>query len=183
MASAVSPCIRGPPPEGWASFSIASLQWRHAIFYFEYSPLTCILISIVALLVFELWDSLRLVARKVRDLDSCPPRNWNPSTDDYGALPFIYGTLVTSALGLLLAVLFGAGAAIFLLSSRLLKLSDGMTFLIELLAAVPSVIFGLIGIFVLIPALLTIVPPIKDRAFGDHPPFFLPGPYLWSQYS
>ena len=75
---------------------------------------------------------------------------------------FIYGTLVTSALGLLLAVPFGVGAAIFLAELAPQKLSDGMTFLIELLAAVPSVIFGLIGIFVMIPALLVI-----DRAVNS----------------
>ena len=70
----------------------------------------------------------------------------------FGALPFIYGTVVTSALALLIAVPFGVGAAIFLAELAPPKLSDGMTFLIELLAAVPSVIIGLIGILVLVPA-------------------------------
>ena len=51
-----------------------------------------------------------------------------------------------------------------------------MTFLIELLAAVPSVIFGLIGIFVLVPLLKIVVPPVKDL-LGDHPPFFFSGPF------
>ncbi len=135
----------------------------------------CILVSIVALLVFELWTRSTL-ARDKFGFGFLSTSNWNPATDDYGALPFIYGTLVTSALGLLLAVPFGVGAAIFLAELAPPKLSDAMTFLIELLAAVPSVIFGLIGIFVMIPALLTVVPPVKD-AFGDHPPFFLSGPF------
>jgi phosphate transport system permease protein len=134
-----------------------------------------ILIGIVGSLVFELWTGSAL-ARNKFGFGFLSTSSWNPVADDYGALPFIYGTIVTSALALLLAVPFGVGAAIFLAELAPPKLSDAMTFLIELLAAVPSVIFGLIGIFVMIPALLVIVPPIKD-AFGDHPPFFLDGPF------
>ena len=101
---------------------------------------------------------------------------WNPVAGQFGALPFIYGTVVTSLLALLLAVPFGVGAAIFLAELAPPKLSDGMTFLIELLAAVPSVIIGLIGILVLVPLLSIVVPPVKDL-FGDHPPFFFSGPF------
>ncbi len=70
---------------------------------------------------------------------------------------------MTSALSLIIAVPFGVGAAIFLAELAPPKLSDAMTFLIELLAAVPSVIFGLIGIFVLVPALNVVVPFLKDH--------------------
>lgn len=135
----------------------------------------CILILIVALLVFELWTGSTL-SRDKFGLGFLGSSTWNPVTEIFGALPFIYGTVVTSALALLMAVPFGVGAAIFLAELAPPKLSDGMTFLIELLAAVPSVIYGLIGIFVMIPALLKIVPPIKD-AFGDNPPFFFSGPF------
>src|SRR5580704_9195263 len=138
---------------------------------------TCaaILLAITALLVFELWTHSEITRAKFgfRFLGTT---NWNPVTEDFGALPFIYGTIVTSALGLLFAVPFGVGAAIFLAELAPPKLSDAMTFLIELLAAVPSVIFGLIGIFVLLPALETVIPPLKDL-FGDHPPFFFSGPF------
>jgi phosphate transport system permease protein len=68
------------------------------------------------------------------------------------------------------------GAAIFLAELAPPKLSDAMTFLIELLAAVPSVIFGLIGILVLVPLLKIVIPPVRDM-FGDHPPFFFSGPF------
>lgn len=81
----------------------------------------------------------------------------------FGALPFIYGTVVSSALALLIAVPLGVGAAIFLAELAPPRLSDLLTFCIELLAAVPSVIYGLIGIFVLIPILEKgIVPALKD---------------------
>jgi phosphate transport system permease protein len=133
------------------------------------------LIVITALLVYELWLGSG-ESRAKFGFHFLASSTWNPVTEDFGALPFIFGTVVTSALALLIAVPFGVGAAIFLAELAPPKLSDGMTFLIELLAAVPSVIFGLIGIFVLVPALLVIVPPIKD-AFGDNPPFFLSGPF------
>jgi len=95
---------------------------------------------------------------------------WDPVNDQYGALPFIYGTLVTSALALLVAVPFGVGAAIFLAELAPPRISDALTFLIELLAAVPSVIFGLIGIFVLVPMLKAAEPAI--RATLGFLPFF-----------
>jgi phosphate transport system permease protein len=88
---------------------------------------------------------------------------WDPLAGRFGALPFIFGTVVTSALSLVIAVPFGVGAAIFLAELAPPRLSDAMTFLIELLAAVPSVIFGLIGIFVLVPALNVVVPFLKDH--------------------
>lgn len=135
-----------------------------------------ILLSIVGLLVYELWIG-SAASRAKSGFSFLANTSWNPVTDDYGALPFIFGTVVTSLLALLLAVPFGLGAAIFLAELAPPKLSDWMTFLIELLAAVPSVIYGLIGIFVLLPVLTTIVPPIRDL-FGDNPPFFFSGPFI-----
>jgi phosphate transport system permease protein len=79
----------------------------------------------------------------------------------FGALPFIYGTVVTSALALFLGIPLGVGAAIFLAELAPARISNGLTFLIELLAAVPSVIFGLLGIFVLVPALIALEPVIR----------------------
>ena len=74
-------------------------------------------------------------------------RVWDPGAGQFGALPFLYGTFLTSALALLIAVPLGVGAAIFLSELAPRKISDVMSFLIELLAAVPSVILGLWGIF------------------------------------
>ena len=118
------------------------------------------IIAITVLLVYELWtkSSLSIASSGWSFLSS---RTWDPITGEFGALPFIYGTVVTSILALLLAIPVGVGAAIFLAELAPSKLSDPMTFLIELLAAVPSVIVGLLGIFVLVPALKTIVPALK----------------------
>ena len=77
-------------------------------------------------------------------------------------MPFIYGTVVTSAIALLIAVPMGVGAAIFLAELAPPRISSALTFMIELLAAVPSVIFGLLGIFVLVSILHEVVPTLKD---------------------
>jgi phosphate transport system permease protein len=76
---------------------------------------------------------------------------WDPVQDKYGALPFIFGTLVSSLLGLLIAVPLGVATALFLTELAPLKLRQPIVMAIEMLAAVPSVIFGLWGIFILIP--------------------------------
>jgi phosphate transport system permease protein len=76
---------------------------------------------------------------------------WDPVQDKYGALPFIFGTLVSSLLGLLIAVPLGVATALFLTELAPLKLRQPVVMAIEMLAAVPSVIFGLWGIFILIP--------------------------------
>lgn len=79
---------------------------------------------------------------------------WNPvqGREQYGALPVIYGTLVSSAIALLIAVPLGIGTAIFLSEDFIpSKLRMPLIFMVELLAAIPSVVYGLWGIFVLIP--------------------------------
>lgn len=86
---------------------------------------------------------------------------WDPVNNQFGALPFVYGTVVTSAVALLIAVPIGVGAAIFLSELAPPRISDILTFLIELLAAVPSVIFGLLAIFVLVPLLRQIEPALR----------------------
>jgi phosphate transport system permease protein len=76
---------------------------------------------------------------------------WDPVTDKYGALPFIFGTLVSSVLALLIAVPLGVATALFLTELAPYQVRQPIVMAIEMLAAVPSVIFGLWGIFVLIP--------------------------------
>jgi len=76
---------------------------------------------------------------------------WDPVFSHFGALPFIYGTLATSAIALAIALPLGLGAAICLAELLPRSVADGLTFLVELLVAVPSVIYGLVGLFVLVP--------------------------------
>ena len=96
---------------------------------------------------------------------------WDPVAEVYGAAPMIFGTVVSSLLGLLIAVPLALGAAIFLTEFAPRWLRQPLGFLIELLAAVPSVVYGLWGVFVLIPLLRTVaVPPLK--ALFGWTPFF-----------
>ena len=76
---------------------------------------------------------------------------WNPSDRAFGALPFIYGTIVSSVIALVIAVPISLGIAIFLTEQASARVARPIAFLVELLAAIPSVVYGLWGIFVLAP--------------------------------
>jgi len=89
----------------------------------------------------------------------------------FGALPFIYGTVVSSVLGLLLAVPVSIGIAIFLVEQAPRRLANPISFVIQLLAAIPSVVYGLWGIFVLAPALRDHVYPHLQAALSFLPFF------------
>jgi phosphate transport system permease protein len=94
---------------------------------------------------------------------------WNPVTDQYGALAPIYGTLVTSFLALLLAIPVSFGIAIFLTELAPVWLKRPVGVAIELLAAVPSIIYGIWGLFVLAPILQAHVQPWLINWFGPLP--------------
>lgn len=119
------------------------------------------IVALTSLLVYELYRNSELSRQKF-GWNFLLMKTWDPIAGQFGALPFIYGTVVSSALGLLIAIPLGVGAAIFLAELATPGISDAMTFLIELLAAVPSVIIGLMGIFVLVPILQKVVPALKS---------------------
>jgi phosphate transport system permease protein len=98
-------------------------------------------------------------------------RQWNPAASEFGALPFIYGTIASSAIALLISVPLALGIAIFLVEQAPRYLARPITFLVELLAAIPSVVYGLWGIFVLAPFLRVHVEPPLARWFGWLPLF------------
>lgn len=128
------------------------------------------ILFLTALVVYELWVNSHL-ARAQFGWPFLFTRTWDPVFEKFGALPFVYGTLVTSAIALLIAVPLGVGAAIFLAELAPPKISDALAFLIELLAAVPSVIYGLIAIFVLVPLMRTAVEPALKATLGFLPLF------------
>ncbi|HEX8459513.1 MAG TPA: phosphate ABC transporter permease subunit PstC [Pyrinomonadaceae bacterium] len=101
-------------------------------------------------------------------------REWNPVEGRFGALPFIYGTVVSSLLALLLSVPLSLGVAVFLVEQAPRRLARPVTFLVELLAAIPSVVYGLWGIFVLAPVLRQYVEPSLQKWLGWTP--FFQGP-------
>src|SRR6266550_4556653 len=98
-------------------------------------------------------------------------REWNPVKSEFGALPFIYGTIVSSLIALLISVPLSLGIAIFLVEQAPARLARPLGFLVELLAAIPSVVYGLWGIFVLAPFLRVHVEPALQRWLGWLPLF------------
>jgi len=127
-------------------------------------------IAIAVLLVTQLWGQSALSRTKF-GWSFFLGRTWDPVAGEFGALPFIYGTVMTSALALLIAVPLGLGSAIFLAEMAPPRISDALTFVIELLAAVPSVIYGLLGAFLLVPLMRTVVQPALIATLGYLPLF------------
>src|SRR5437868_851057 len=97
--------------------------------------------------------------------------NWDPVGEQFGALPFIFGTLVSSAIALLIAVPLSVATAVYLTELAPPWLRQILTVFIELLAAVPSVILGLWGIFVMVPWLRENLFPWLRKVFGFTPLF------------
>jgi phosphate transport system permease protein len=128
------------------------------------------IVLITLLLVYELWTHSALPRQRF-GWHFLVTSTWDPVFEHFGALPFIYGTLVTSAVSLLLALPLGVGAAIFLAELAPPRISHGLTFVVELLAAVPSVILGLLGVFLLAPLLRTEVEPFLKATLGFLPFF------------
>jgi phosphate transport system permease protein len=91
---------------------------------------------------------------------------WDPVNDQFGALPFVYGTLVSSALALLIAVPLAVGVAVYITEMSPRWLRGSLAFTTELLAAIPSVIYGLWAIFVLVPLLRQYVQPWLAKYLG-----------------
>jgi len=123
------------------------------------------LVSVVGLILFELISQSRLSMSKfgfqflVRSV-------WDPVEENFGALPFIYGTVVSSFLALLIAVPLSLGTALFLTEICPRQIRQVLSLMVELLAAIPSVIYGLWAIFVLAPFLRFYVQPFLAKYFG-----------------
>jgi phosphate transport system permease protein len=121
--------------------------------------------GIVALIASELILRSKLSIAKF-GLSFFFKQAWDPVNGNYGALPFIYGTLVSSFVALAIAVPLAVGVAIFLTEMCPRVLRGPLSFLTELLAAIPSVVYGLWAVFVLVPLLRDHVNPILMKTLG-----------------
>jgi phosphate transport system permease protein len=92
--------------------------------------------------------------------------DWDPVNEQFGALPFIFGTLVSSLVALIIAVPLSIGVAVFTTEMCPKALRGPLSFFVELLAAIPSVIYGLWAIFVLVPLLSNYVEPFLGKTLG-----------------
>ncbi|HEX3419622.1 MAG TPA: phosphate ABC transporter permease subunit PstC, partial [Candidatus Udaeobacter sp.] len=130
-------------------------------------------VVLIILVGWELWSG-SLLSMKKFGVHFLVTSTWDPVAEEFGALPFIYGTLVSSLIALLIAVPLGIATAAYLTELAPLWIRQPLVSLIEMLAAIPSVILGLWGIFVMIPWLRDYIFPFLKRIFGWTP--FFSGP-------
>src|SRR5215216_805591 len=145
-------------------------QWADSLFKMATFAFALTIAGLVILIIIEMVRNSTLTFDKF-GFDFITSSVWDPVRDQFGALPFIYGTAVSSVLGLLIAVPVSLGVAIFLTQHAPRKLSTPISFLVQLLAAIPSVVYGLWGIFVLAPLLRDHVYPAIQSALGFLPLF------------
>src|SRR5216110_1478622 len=129
-----------------------------------------LLLLIVAAMIVALASNSTLSMREF-GFGFLTSREWDPVKNKFGALAFIYGTVASSLIALLISVPLSLGIAVFLVEQAPPFLSRPIRFLVELLAAIPSVVYGLWGIFVLAPFLRVHVEPPLARWFGWLPLF------------
>ncbi|MBI5069449.1 MAG: phosphate ABC transporter permease subunit PstC [Deltaproteobacteria bacterium] len=127
-------------------------------------------LAVAGLVLLELADVAAPAARRL-GLGFLWRNDWDPVSGAFGALPFVYGTLVTSAVAIALALPVSVGLALFLSEMGPRRLRPVVSFAIEVLAAIPSVVYGLWGLFVLVPVLRDWVQPALARALGFLPLF------------
>jgi phosphate transport system permease protein len=142
---------------------------------FEWLTLAMALAVLLLIILtgWQLWRGSSLAIQKF-GFHFLTTSTWDPVAEQFGALPFIYGTLVSSLIALFIAVPLSIATAVYLTELAPLWLRQPIVSLIEMLAAIPSVILGLWGIFVMIPWLRDYPFPLLKRLFGWTP--FFSGP-------
>ncbi|HEX8967634.1 MAG TPA: phosphate ABC transporter permease subunit PstC [Chloroflexota bacterium] len=133
-------------------------------------------VGLVLLIAFELarssalaWDSFGLAF--------ITTTRWDPVARKFGALPYIYGTIVSSLLALVIGAPVGVGAAVFLSELAPRWMRTPVSFLIEMLASIPSVVYGLWALFVLVPVVRQVIEPALGNTLGQVLPLFQGPPY------
>jgi phosphate transport system permease protein len=128
--------------------------------------LVLLVVAMIGSMLYASWPAIRTFGWRF-----LASSTWDPVAEHFGAIPFVYGTLLSSLLALLIAVPLGIGAAIYLAELAPAWIRPPIAFLVELVAAVPSVIYGLWGIFVLTPLLRVWVQPVLGKTLGFLPLF------------
>lgn len=131
-------------------------------------------VGVVVVLLWVLWEIAGEAWPAIREfgLGFISESRWTPNRDRFGVLPFLVGTILTSFIALLLAFPSGLATAIFLSEDFLpLPVRNAMRFVVELLAAIPSVVYGLWGIFVVVPLIQSGGTWVSER-FGESIPIF-----------
>ncbi len=172
MSDALAADRRGAgPPRFRRAWALARPR-LHAddLYRMGLASLALLVFAVVALIVFE---STRGASASLRAFGwrFLVSTDWDPVRGTFGGLPYVYGTVVSSAIAMLLAVPLGIGAAIFLAELAPRRLGGAVAFLVELLASIPSIVYGIWGLFVLAPFLRTAVEPWLTTHLGFLPLF------------
>jgi phosphate transport system permease protein len=163
IASQARHASREPQPHGRRA---AAGRWQDAAFeattrFFALLVLA-LLVAIIVALALAAYPALQKFG-----LDFFVTNVWNPVTNQFGALAPIYGTLVTSAIALAIGVPVSFGIALFLTEMCPVILKRPLGTAVELLAAIPSIIYGMWGLFVFAPVFGDYVQPALQKVFGD----------------
>ncbi len=136
--------------------AIGDVWFKRFTFFFAAS-IPVLLLALIVVLIMQSWLGFQEFG-----WGFIISTEWNPLLDRYGALPFIYGTVVSSLIALVIAVPLGLGCAIYLTEVSQSKFKEYISVMVEMLAAVPSVVYGLWGIFVLGPWLAGMIPGMNQ---------------------
>jgi phosphate transport system permease protein len=152
---------------------VRDLNYSDKIFYWILKSLAFGIIALLILLFIMLLKMSWPIFSKM-GLSFYFFNEWNPVTDEYGALAFVFGTLVTAFLALIMSLPISLGSALFVTELANQYVRKILGFLIEMLAAIPSVVYGLWGLFIVVPFLRTHVQPFLGEHLGFIP--FFRGP-------
>jgi len=164
------PAVRTAPLRHYSSGEIPDQIFKYAM-----TACGLAILGVLVLIVYELiWRSN--LSWKAFGFKFFAASEWDPVNEHFGALPFIFGTIVSSLLALIIAVPLSVGVAVFTTEMCPKVLRGPLSFFVELLAAIPSVIYGLWAIFVLVPILSRYVQPLLQKTLGwtglfEGPPF------------
>ncbi|MFN4182798.1 MAG: PstC family ABC transporter permease, partial [bacterium] len=161
--------------EAGGEIAVSTKRWKkwmggdRLLLLFSFLIATLIPILVGGMFVFLIYHS-RLTIRRF-GWQFLTGTTWDPIFDKFGALPFIYGTVVSTTIALLISVPFALGVAIFTAELAPKWLRTPVILLSELLAAIPSVVYGLWGIFVLVPLVRSHIGPFLQKFLGFLPLF------------
>src|SRR5881396_3005051 len=170
MEIAIPPAVAPDDPRSAARAMAPPSRFGDKAFEWLTLAMAMAVVLLVILIGWQLWRGSSLAVQKF-GFHFLTTSTWDPVTGQFGALPFIYGTLVSSFIALLIAVPLSVATAVYLTELAPLWIRQPIVSLIEMLAAIPSVILGLWGIFAMIPWLRAYPFPILKRLFGWTPLF------------
>src|SRR5260370_32778211 len=170
MEIAAPPAVAPGQPQSAAHAMAPPSRFGDRAFEWLTLAMAMAVVVLVILTGWQLWRGSSLAVQKF-GFHFLATSTWDPVAEQFGALPFIYGTLGSCLSALLIAVPLGVGTAVYLTELAPLWIRQPLVSLIDMLAAIPSVILGLWGVFVMIPYLRDYPFPLLQRLFGWTPSF------------